>query len=341
MGETEKQMTKCVVKRRTNRRFYMEKLIQEHGAKCAYCGCEITARELISIDSYLPFRMHPECDEYENYILACRSCNIIKGDKEPVDEDGKILILHPYRDAYWKEIKVDDNGVAYGETEAGRSTVDIMRLNRSELVAYRNNNIALFIERVNDGERAYDVYKNSIMNIRKLISISVQTEELKEYYYRLIYANVIASMEAYLSKTIITLVLNNDDLFWNFVRKFEWNNEKIDISQIKQVYDEMDKKVQLALASVLYHNLPKVKNIYRDVLNICILEDRKVMGYLCKAVEIRHDIVHRNGRKNIKKSGQNNVDEYHNIQLENVEELISYVDELICNIEKQISSNIC
>lgn len=341
MEGTEMQTTKCVVKKRTNRRFYRERLILEHGAKCAYCGCEITARELISIDSYFPFRTHPKCDEYENFILACQSCNTIKANKEPIDEDGKILILHPYKESYWKEITVDDNGVACGETEAGRSTVEIMRLNRPELVAYRNNNIALFIKKANDGECAYDVYKNSITNIRKLVLISVETEELKDYYYRLIYANVIASMEAYLSKTIITLVLNNDDLFWNFVREFKWNNVKIDISQIKQVYDEMDKRVQTALAEVLYHNLSKVKNIYKDVLNISILEDRKVMDFLCKAVDIRHDIVHRNGRKNVRGAEQKNVDEYHNIQLEQIEELISYVDKLILSIEKQISSNIC
>lgn len=339
MKEVEIQKVESVERRRTNRRFCIDKLIQEHGTRCAYCGCEITARELIAIDSYLPFRTHPEHDEYENYVLACQSCNRIKAAKEPIDEEGNILILHPYRETYWKEIKVDDNGVAYGETDAGRSTVDIMRLNRPELVAYRSNNIALFIKKANDGERAFDVYRNSIMHIRRLVSVSVETEELKEYYYRLIYANVIASMEAYLSKTIITLVINNKDLFWNFVQKFNWNNEKIDISQIKQVYDEMDIKVQTALTEVLYHNLPKVKGIYKDILNIKMLEDREEMGFLCKAVEIRHDIVHRNGRKNVRKNAQNNTDEYHNIQLEQVEELIARVDNLVCSIEEQIVKN--
>jgi len=340
MKAVEVQMVECVKHRRTSRRFSIDKLIQEYGARCAYCGCEITARELISIDSYLPFRTHPEHDEYENYVLACRSCNAIKADKEPIDEEGNILILHPYQETYWKEIKVDDSGVAHGETEAGRSTVEIMRLNRPELVAYRSNNTALFIKKANDGEQAFDVYNNSIIRIRKLISVNVETEELKEYYYRLIYANVIASMEAYLSKTIITLVINNKGLFWNFVQKFNWNNEKIDISQIKQAYDEMDIKVQTALAEILYHNLPKVKNIYKDILNIKILEDRDEMTYLCKAVEIRHDIVHRNGRKNVRINVQNNADEYHNIQLEQVEELIASVDNLVRSIEDQINSNI-
>lgn len=336
MKELQVDKIECVERRRTSRRFSRDKLIQQHGTRCAYCGCEITARELITIDSYLPFSTHPENDEYDNYVLACRSCNAIKANKEPIDNEGNILILHPYQETYWKEIKVDDSGVVHGETESGRSTIEIMRLNRPELVAYRSNNIALFIKKANDGERAIDVYQSSITHIRKLISVSVETEELKEYYYRLIYANVIASMEAYLSKTIITLVINNEDLFWNFVQKFKWNDEKINISQIKQVYDEMDIKVQMALAEVLYHNLPKVKGMYKDILNIAILEDKKEMSYLCKAVEIRHDIVHRNGRKNIRKKALNNVDEYHNIQLEQVEELIKCVDKLVSSVEEQI-----
>ena len=322
MEEKELQGIERVMQRRTVRRFDRARLIQEHGSKCAYCGCEITAKELITVDSYLPFRTHPECDEYDNFILACRSCNCIKGAREPIAEDGSVLILHPYKDAYWEEIKVDDNGAVHGETDAGRSTVEIMQLNRPELVAYRNDNIAGFIQKVNDGEKAFEVYQKSVSHVKELILVNVETTELKEYYNRLIYANIIASMEAYLSKTIISLVLNNQELFWNFVQNFEWNNEKINISQIKQVYDKMDIKVQTALAEVLYHNLPKVKNLYRDVLGINILDESKDMEYLCKAVEIRHDIVHRNGRKNVKKNAHDNVDEYHDIELEEIKELM-------------------
>ncbi len=43
--------------------------------------------------------------------------------------------------------------------------------------------------------------------------------------------------------------------------------------------------------SLLYHDLPKIKPIYRDILGIDIGDIRE----LRKAVLIRHHIVHRNG----------------------------------------------
>ncbi|MGN1165665.1 MAG: HEPN domain-containing protein [Lachnospiraceae bacterium] len=256
---------------------------------------------------------------------------------EPKTEDGKILIMHPYKDAYWEHIMVDKNGVARGETEEAKSTVEILCLNRPELIAYRNNNIAAFIQNANNGENVYEVYRNSITYVKKLLLSNIEEKEIEGYFYRLVYANIIASMEAYLSKTIISLVLNDEDLFWTFVQRFDWGKEKVNISEVKDVYGKMNIKVQKALAEVLYHNLSKVKQMYRCILEINVLDEDDEMEFLCKAVEIRHDIVHRNGRKNIKKQDVTSVDEYHNIELEQIEELIKHVDELVDSIERQIN----
>lgn len=318
--------------KRTRRHFERKRLLEEHGRKCGYCNCEMISSELIEVDSYLPFKTHPECDEYDNYVLSCPICNRIKSAKEPISEEGKILILHPYKEGYKNEIKIDENGLAYGLTVAGKSTIEIMRLNRPELVAYRSNNIASFIEKVNDGKSAYDGYQDSLIHIKALINLDVESLELKKYYYRLLYANIVAIMESYLSKVIITYVLSDEDIFWRFVQKFDWNNEKIKISEIKEVYDGMNIMVQTKLAEVLYHNLSKVKNMYRDTLDIYILDEPEEMKFLCKAVEKRHDIVHRNGRCNT----GTDVERYHYIEKDELQELILHVDKLIKSIEEQL-----
>lgn len=284
----------------------------------------------MEIDSFLPYRTHPQNDEIENYVLSCPTCHRIKGGTEPVSEDGTVLILHPYKDGYRNEIKIGTDGRVYGITDAGKSTVEIMRLNRPELVAYRASNIAAFIESTNDGRTSLETYHGSIRQIRDLMKVRIEDPELVNCYYRMMYANVIAAMEAYLSKTIISCVLGDDEVFWTFVRNFDWNKEKVSVADIKEVYDGMGIKVQTALAEILYHNLPKVKNIYRAALGIDILTDTDELGFLCRAIEIRHDIVHRNGRSSEK-------DAYHIITAEMVDDLISHVDRLVDDIERQLA----
>lgn len=323
------------VVRRISTSFFRAKLIREHGQKCGYCGCEMISPELIELSSYYPFRTHPEHMVSDNYILSCPTCHRIKCGKEPEADDGAVLILHPYRESYKKEIIFDKNGLAHGLTEAGRSTIDIMHLNRPELVAYRMNNIASFIETVRDGKKAVEVYKDAIEQIKKLMEVHIEDQELIAYYNRMVYANIIATMEAYLSKTIIMLVLGDEELFWRFVHKFDWNKEKISVSDIKEVYDGMNMKVQTALAEVIYHNLPKVKKMYELILEIDILTDEEEMSYLCSAINIRHDIVHRNGRKKT----DSTMKEFHVIKTEDINELISHVDKLVDDIEEKLLSN--
>lgn len=330
MGKEKVNITEMT--RRIPLQVIREKLIASHGKKCGYCGSEMTFDNILEIDSYLPKSKYSEEGGLENYVLSCPICNRIKGCKVPIDDKGKVLILHPYKDAYWTEIQINEDGIAEGKTEAGKNTVQIMNLNRPELVSYRLDNIANFIETINDKHTAYEVYTYSINQIENLLKLHIEESELREYFYRMIYANVIASMEAYLSKTIILIVLNNNDMFWKFVNKFDWNKEKVCMEDIKNTYDNMNINVQTKLAEVLYHNLSKVKAMYKNILSIDILEDNDEMVYLSKAVNIRHDIVHRNGRKN----NDGKKEDFHNISLEMIKDIIIHVNKLVENVEAQI-----
>lgn len=311
----------------------ISELLEKHKARCAYCGISVVFGQL-ELDAYLPLHTHPDVQVSDNYVLSCAHCNRIKGGKEPIAEDGQVIILHPYSDRYWNEIKIDRAGVAEGVTEAGRSTINHLQLNRPELVSYRKDHIADYIEKINDGNSAFDVYQCSIKQIKELLQIVISNSDLQKYFYQMIYANVIATMEAYLSKCIISLVLNDDTMFWRFVRRFDWGKEKINIEDIKDVYDSMNIKVQTKLTEVLYHNLPKVKAMYKNILEIDILRSDADMTFLTQAVDIRHDLVHRNGRK-----GKHcEVDVFHDITLEMITELIEHVDSLVEDIENQKDS---
>lgn len=319
--------------RRPNPQKFKHQLLAIHGAKCAYCGINLSSGYTL-IDSYIPFRSIEDPENIDNYVLACAQCDLIKGTREPVSLDGKVLILHPYSENYRTEIQFNEDGIAEGKTEAGESTIEFLQLNRSELVSYRKDHIADFIAKVNDGYSAYDVYRCSIEQIKDLLQIEIPSADLQQHFYRMIYTNVISSMEAYLSKTLITIVMNDETYFWEFVKRFDWEKEKINIENIKEVYDNMTIKVQTKLSEILYHNLPKVKVLYQKVLNIDILQNHEDMAFLCRAVDIRHDLVHRNGRKN----GRSEVDEYHSISISMIYDLVTHVDNMIQEIESSFTN---
>lgn len=318
--------------KRNSMRDIKYELLEKRKAKCAYCGISVPFGQL-TLDAYLPRRKHPEAQDSENYVLACEMCNNIKGSKEPIDENGNILILNPYKDNYWNEIRINEAGFAEGLTDSGVSTINLLSLNRSELVSYRKDHIADFIERINDGNSAFEMYQCSIRQIKELLHIEISNPELQQYLYQMIYTNVITIMEAYLSKNIISLVLNDETTFWRFVKNFDWNKEKVNIENIKDTYDIMNIKVQTKLTEVMYHNISKVRTMYQKILDINIFQSEDDMSFFSRSVNIRHDLVHRNGHK-----GTNSADdEFHNITLNMINELIRRVDLLIYEIEEQKS----
>ena len=306
-------------------------LLATRGTKCGYCGVDFSFGSF-EVDYYYPRSTHPVPPINNNFILACPYCNRKKGAHEPVSQSGEIYILHPYSEQYHTEIIINGDGIAEGQTKAAKSTIDILDLNRPELVTYRKSNIGDYIDKLIDGNSAFKVYKCSIDQVKSLLQIDISDPNLQEYFHRMLYANVISSMEAYLSKTIITIVLSNDNMFWRFVAGYEWGSEKFEIKDIKKTFDGMNIKVQTELVEILYHNLSKVKGIYRDVLDINILTNKAEMTFLCRAVNIRHDLVHRNGRK----KSNSKKDEFHSISSEMITDLISHVDLLVEDIEAQM-----
>lgn len=73
-----------------------------------------------------------------------------------------------------------------------------------------------------------------------------------------------------------------------------------------------------AMLEVIYHNLPKVKNMYESTLGISFPDFSRIQ----KDIVIRHDLVHRNGKT---KEGQKIA----------VDEAI--VNEVICRIENFVN----
>lgn len=175
-------------------------------------------------------------------------------------------------------------------------------------------------------------YKSKLFDdhVRETIDVLDKIDHLddtsQKLLYRTLFANIISSMEAYLSDKLISQVLSTNESKKKFVENYkEYKETKLSLSDIYRKMENMDSLIVKSLKDIIYHNLPLVKNLYKAALGIDIGDISELMKY----VAIRHDIVHRNGK--------NKKGELCNISKDDVTELATKISDFIRNIEFEFS----
>ena len=140
-----------------------------------------------------------------------------------------------------------------------------------------------------------ELFDASHAEIKQLIdAIDVlEDKDAKEKIYKMLYAKAITNLETYLGDTLKKYVLENDKYLRLFVEKYKpYSKESLSLCDIYNRMDRIKDKVSETLYSLLYHNLHKIKEIYKQVLGVEFVD----FGVLNEAIDKRHDIVHRNGK---------------------------------------------
>lgn len=134
---------------------------------------------------------------------------------------------------------------------------------------------------------------SAIHSIEKLLEVEVDGS-VSHCFYRLLYVNVITALETYLSDAFINTVMRDPQLMRRFIETTpEFRNEKVALSDVFSALENIEQRAKGYLAEVVWHNLERVKPMYRDTLGI---EFPKDIGAVFSAIVKRHDIVHRNGK---------------------------------------------
>lgn len=253
---------------------------------CPDCG-----EEVVSDAFWVPlpdFSAENNSDSmnYENYEVECGSC-------------GRSFEVTIYNAMYDGEVEVEDVDEVEVEEEFADEDMDYEKY-------------------------VFDVTPEKISDVLDEIeSLSVST---KEYLYRQLYAGAITSMEAFLSSTLIRQVLSSEDLKRKFVETYmPYREEQMPFSDLYKKLDTIDSKIQKTLRELMYHNLGKIKPIYKDTLDIDMGDISEVM----KAVLVRHDIIHRSGKD---KDGK-----LHEVKKEDVIALVENVSSIISRVEGQLT----
>ena len=175
----------------------------------------------------------------------------------------------------------------------------------------------------------FETFMNEIDNIRRLNEHSFEiNSSMEESLRRQIFVGVIATMETYLSDAFINTTLNSVVHKEKFVQTFkDFKDVSFPLSELFVKYNDIDNICKKALLDVMFHNLPKVKGMYRDTLNV----DLGDISDAVKATQIRHNLVHRNGKD---KEGKHFI-----VTKEVVSMLLDNIEGFISTVDKQLNSH--
>lgn len=174
-------------------------------------------------------------------------------------------------------------------------------------------------------ENSYQEFNDSISAIRALMLQHVD-RSLENRFNSLLFANVVTALESYLSGKFIKKVLRERDKLQAYVETSpDFRHTKIRMSEMFAAIGGIETTVQEKLASITWHNLGKVKQMYENTFGIRDMSIENLM----KSVQKRHHIVHRNGQD---KNGNLII-----IEKEDIECLISGALKLVNEVDAQLT----
>ena len=169
-------------------------------------------------------------------------------------------------------------------------------------------------------------FKNNIDKISKLLKIDVE-ETLKQNLLRLIFVNIITSLETYLSDAFINTISLDKDFLRKFVEtNTDFSKQKFTLNELFERVDTIEKEVEKYLLSQLWHNLAKIQPLYEQTFCVSFPDN---LSDIYKSIVKRHDFVHRNGKG---KDGQELI-----ITIEEIDKLIIQTTEMVEYIDKQLN----
>lgn len=237
--------------------------------------------------------------------------------KCPICEGANYHDIQLYFENGFLYIDVQNERSSYMQTEVDQSSIEYSI--DKENTSHNNIEIPLefdFIESI-IGNDFYGNYKNSISEIIALIQKPAVVEE--SIILKILYSNVISIFETYLFDLIVNAVNTDQEALINIVSKYQiFGKEKLEKSNIFEEYRNIKANVNEELKNIVFHNLKIVIPLFKHTLEIDFSDK---ISSLNEAVNIRHDIIHRNGKD------FNNM--YHTITIDDVVSIIKSTSEIV------------
>lgn len=139
-----------------------EKVRKRAGFRCQYCGItETDSGGELTIDHFKPESVGGD-NNIRNLVYACFRCNIYKS-KFWNDSTASVRLFNPNNDNYEDHFLLSASGVLVGVTEVGDFTINLLRLNRPELVKKRHDRVLR-----NEEKEVLKLTKDSVEILKRL-----------------------------------------------------------------------------------------------------------------------------------------------------------------------------
>jgi len=170
------------------------------------------------------------------------------------------------------------------------------------------------------------IFNSQMVNVEELLHVDLTGDEATFSLLVMLHGHVVASLEAYLAGTFIHKVTNSNQLIRKLVETDPYfSNMKFTLKEIFEKKEKLKLTVADYLQNLIFHDLKKVKPMFKDVLD-CDFGD---ISWLFSAVIKRHHCVHRAG---LDRDG-NRIE----LTVDSIRDLIYMSNKLIKKIEQAIS----
>lgn len=234
---------------------------------CKTCGYWIKTDEIdIPPPDFSSETVHDSYNDSDDYTV-CPKC----------DSEFNITVWASYAGGYIDITELDDD-----------SEVEVEEIPEPYDEYYEDRFDAII-----DNKKFYSNFINEIENLTKLNTIILGDLNLNKTLKKQIFIGVITSVETFLSDTFINLTMNDKDFLKNFIETHpEFKNRKIELREIYKAQDNLKNIAKSVMLDMLYHDLPKIKEMYEATFNIKF----PLIKDLIKEVSKRHHLVHRGGK---------------------------------------------
>ena len=113
-----------------------DRVRERAGYACEFCAVtEVSSGGELTVDHFQP-RAELGPDDLENLVYCCFRCNLYKAAWWNSESSG-FGLWNPRTDSFREHFHVAKDGRLLALSEKGRRTVDVLRLNRPQLIEYR------------------------------------------------------------------------------------------------------------------------------------------------------------------------------------------------------------
>lgn len=139
-----------------------------------------------------------------------------------------------------------------------------------------------------------EIFQREISNLNELLR-QLPEESNNPTLFKMYYAHAVTILEVYLEDMVKALIMSNDGFVKNTIKNVSpFNDGKFKLADLPLFDEDGIKKFILGkLSENIFHAIPKAIAIIQGITETSIKVD---IARVCKVVDTRHHIVHRNGK---------------------------------------------